>query len=85
MALSEKRTQIYLPDSLFGHLKKEARSERKSVAQVIREAIEMYLEQRRLKKVDWEGDPMNKIIGLGEGDADLAAQHDKYLYGDKAA
>ena len=81
MAISEHRTQIYLPQTLFLHLQKEARLEKKSVAQAIREAIEIYLEQRSVKKVDWRNDPFNKMVGKVEGDTDLAAHHDNYLYG----
>jgi hypothetical protein len=81
MALSEKRTQIYLSMSMFGSLKKEARSEKKSIAHVIREAIESHLEERRIRKIDWEHDPLNKIMGKGTGPSDLSVNHDHYLYG----
>ncbi len=81
MSLAEKRTQIYLPLDLFGSLRKEARLEKKSIAQVIREAIAIYLDQRKIQKIDWEKDPFTKIVGQGEADPDLAAHHDKYLYG----
>ena len=82
MALSEKRTQIYLPLQMFGALKKEARAEKKSIAQVIREAIVHYLEERRARSIDWKNDPMTKGIGSIHGpDSDLSINHDHYLYG----
>ena len=82
MALSEKRTQIYLSMNMFGVLKKEARAEKKSIAQVIREAIESHLEERRLLKIDWKNDSILNIIGAGkEHVADASVNHDHYLYG----
>ena len=83
MALSEKRTQIYLSLQMFGALKKEARAEKKPIAQVIREAIGNYLEERRVRKIDWKNDPLTKGIGSIHGsDTDLSINHDKYLYGE---
>jgi hypothetical protein len=82
MAVSEKRTQIYLPQRTFGALRKEARAERKSSAQVIREAIENYLEEKRIRKIDWDRDPITQGIGsLGGPDTDLSSRHDEHLYG----
>jgi len=82
MAISEKRTQIYLPFEIFGALKKEARAEKKSIAQVIREAIVNYLEERRVRKIDWKNDPITKMIGKGHAEVnDLSINHDHYLYG----
>ena len=81
MAISEKKAQIYLPLRLFGALKKEAAVEKKSIAHVIREAIAAHLEERRRRKVDWEKDPLNSIIGLGNPAVhDAAAHHDQHLY-----
>ena len=82
MAISEKRTQIYLPLQMFGALKKEARAEKKPIAQVIREAIQNYLEERRVRKIDWKNDPVTQGIGSIVADADLSVHHDKYLYGE---
>ncbi len=81
MAISEKRTQIYLPYTLFGDLRKEARLEKKSIAQTIREAIQIYLEERKVQKMDWKNDSLNRIVGRGKADKDLAANHDRYIYG----
>ena len=55
--------------------------EKKSIAQAIREAIEAYLEQRKVQKMDWRNDPLNRIVGQGKSDSDLAANHDRYIYG----
>ncbi len=81
MALSEIRTQIYLPKDLFGNLKKHAQQGKKSVAQVIREAIGAFLEERARPAVRWSNDPITRSIGMVKGDTDLAENHDKYLYG----
>jgi hypothetical protein len=82
MALSEIKTQIYLPKSLFGNLKKHARKDKKSVAQVIRDAIGAFLEEHAQPHVDWKTDPISRSIGMAKGgDRDLSTRHDKYLYG----
>lgn len=81
MAISEKRMQIYLPKNTYGVLRKEARLESKSIAQVIREAINEYMEHHRVKTMKWETDTFNKIIGAGKGDPDLSVHHDQYIYG----
>ena len=81
MALSEVRTQIYLPKSLFGSLKKHAKQGKKSVAHVIREAIGSFLEDHARPAVQWSKDPISRSIGIARADADLSENHDKYLYG----
>jgi len=81
VALSEIRAQIYLPKVLFGNLKKHARQGKKSVAQVIREAIGAFLEERARPAVQWTKDPITRSIGTAKGDPDLSENHDQYLYG----
>jgi len=81
MALSEIRTQIYLPKELFGHLKKYARHGKKSIAHVIREAIGVFLEEHARRPINWKNDPITRSIGTAKSDADLSEHHDKYLYG----
>jgi len=81
--VSEKRTQVYFPDEVYRKIQKHARAEDKSSAQVIREAVEKYLEEKT-GEVDWDNDPLLLSVGLVEdGPGDLSANHDDYLYGGK--
>lgn len=79
--VSEKRTQVYFPMETYRKIEKRAREESKSSAQVIREAVESFLEQ---KQVDWDNDPFFKAVGIFESESgNLSEKHDKYLYGKK--
>jgi hypothetical protein len=80
-SVAEKRTQVYFPERLYREVRKRAKAESKSVAAVVREAVERHLEE---KKVDWENDPFFKAAGFFKSDAgDLSLNHDHYLYGVK--
>lgn len=85
MKVSEKRTQIYLRLDMFKALEQESRQEKKSIAEIIRQAVQSHLEERqsrRLRELDWQNDPLTKIAGMvHDGPADLSANHDHYLYG----
>ena len=79
MPVSEKRTQIYFPMEVYRKIERKARDESRSVASIIREAVERYLME--YEPEDWDNDPFFEIVGLGESDrGDLAENHDKYLY-----
>ncbi len=76
------RTQLYLEDNQFEYLKNLARSEKKSIAQIIRD----WIEEKRQKKMakNYEKDSFWKICGLfNSGKPDMAQNFDDYLYGDK--
>ncbi len=77
--LSEKRTQIYFPIELYRKIIKMAKEESRSMASIIREAVENYLEER--KNIDWNNDPFFKTVGIMEsGTSNLSKNHDRYLY-----
>lgn len=77
--VSEKRTQVYFPEKLYRDVQKRAKEESKSVAAVVREAVEKYLSDR---EIDWENDPIFKAVGFIKSDvSDLSENHDLYLYG----
>jgi predicted DNA-binding protein len=76
-------TNIRLPEELLKNLKYRAIEEKKSVNQLIREAIEMSLavapESGGLEK-----DPLEDVIGIARsGIKDASSKHDRYLYGRK--
>lgn len=78
-SVAEKRTQVYFPEKLYRDVKKRAKAESKSLAAVVREAVEKHLEE---KEIDWENDPIFKAAGIVKsGVRDLAVNHDHYLYG----
>lgn len=77
-----RRTQLYLEESQYQFLKDLARSEGKSIAQIIREWVDERRQGRILKK--YLKDPLWKLRGLGaSGQSDIAKNFDKYLYGKK--
>jgi len=76
-------TNIRLPEEVLKELKYRAIEEKKSVNQLVREAIEIYLsidEQTEGARTD----PFEKIIGsVRSGVKDGSVKHDEYLYGKK--
>ncbi len=73
MAILKK--QVYITVELDARLKRLARQTGRSESEVVREALAAY--------VTTADDPFDAIIGLdaAEGPDDLAANHDRYLYG----
>lgn len=81
--LSEKRTQVYFPISVYKSIERKAKERAKSSAAIIREAVEKYLSE---ENIDWEKDPILKAVGIMEStEGDLSERHDNYLYGKKEA
>ena len=75
-----QRTQIYIEEEQIHQLKIEARKEHMAVSELIRMAIDRFL-QAREKRLDWNKDPLSKAIGkikLNVSDASL--RHNEYLY-----
>jgi predicted DNA-binding protein len=80
MSVAEKRTQIYFPMELYRKIEKISKDESKSVASIVRNAVEQYLKKR--EEIDWHNDPFFNIVGIGDsGKENLAEDHDVYLYG----
>jgi len=76
-----KRTQILLEDSQYLQLKDEVSATGKSLSEILRNSIASHLKER-------EHDPLFDMIGAVQAKkdpapADLGAQHDTYLYGEK--
>ncbi len=80
------RTQIYLTEKQREKIQRLAELQHKTMAQVIREAVEEYVIQRmdieNLRKASVNPtDPLWDIIGLGDsGIADGSIHHDRYIY-----
>lgn len=76
-------TNIRLPEELLKVLKYKAIEEKKSMNQLIREAIEQSLGVAR-HAGDRGEDPFEKVIGsVRSGIRDGSLRHDHYLYGKK--
>ena len=76
-------TNIRLPEDLLRTLKYRAIEEKKSVNQLIREAIEMSLAVAP-QSGEQEKDPFEDVIGIARsGIKDASSKHDRYLYGRK--
>jgi metal-responsive CopG/Arc/MetJ family transcriptional regulator len=76
-------TNIRLPEDLLRTLKYRAIEEKKSVNQIIREAIEMSLAAASQSE-ERQKDPLEDVIGLARsGIKDASSKHDRYLYGRK--
>jgi len=76
-------TNIRLPEDLLKALKYKAIEEKKSMNQVIREAIEMSLASAPSSNKS-EKDSFEDVIGIvRSGTKDASSRHDHYLYGKK--
>ncbi len=72
---------MYFPQELYQKLQKRAKAESRSVASIVREAVEKYLNE---KEVVWEKDPLFSLEGILDSElTDLVENHDRYLYGEK--
>lgn len=76
-------TNIRLPEEDLKELKYKAIEERKSVNQLVREAIGMYLSRQKQPELPVK-DEFEKVIGCASsGIKDGSVKHDLYLYGRK--
>ena len=76
-------TNIRLPEDLLKALKYRAIEEKKSVNQIIREAIEISLAAAPQPE-EREKDPFEDVIGIARsGIKDASSKYDRYLYGRK--
>jgi metal-responsive CopG/Arc/MetJ family transcriptional regulator len=76
-------TNIRLPEDLLKALKYRSIEEKKSVNQIIREAIQMSLAAAPQPE-ERERDPFEDVIGIARsGIKDASSKHDCYLYGGK--
>jgi predicted DNA-binding protein len=76
-------TNIRLPEEMLKALKYRAIEEKKSMNQLVREAIAVFLNRGAESKIP-EKDPLEEVIGIGRsGIKDGSSKHDQYLYGEK--
>ena len=77
MYVHMKRLTVELDEGDYAYLRERASREGRSVVSLLREAVTRL---RRDGVADPGADPMY-LVGSFEGPADLAEQHDDYLYG----
>ncbi|HEX8948152.1 MAG TPA: CopG family transcriptional regulator [Dissulfurispiraceae bacterium] len=76
-------TNIRLPEDLLKALKYRAIEEKKSVNQLIREAVEGFLGVTPAAEPGGK-DPFDAVVGMASsGTKDGSVKHDHYLYGKK--
>ena len=70
-----KRTTIFAEEELYKEIKDISNEENRSVAEIIREAMENYIKQKRLTK------KRLSFIGIGNsGRKDIAENHEELLW-----
>jgi 16S rRNA U516 pseudouridylate synthase RsuA-like enzyme len=74
------RTQIQLTEGQAKTLKRLAKKQQRSVAELIRRSIDLYLAQRGELPLDQQYERALALAGkYRSGDADLGRNHDHYL------
>jgi hypothetical protein len=74
------RTQIQLTEGQAKTLKRLAKQQRRSVAELIRQSIDLYLANQGELPLDRQYERAAAVVGkYRSGDADLGRNHDRYL------
>jgi 16S rRNA U516 pseudouridylate synthase RsuA-like enzyme len=74
------RTQIQLTEGQARTLKRLARQQQLSVAELIRQSVDLYLANRGELPLDQQYERAMAVVGkYRSGDADLGRNHDRYL------
>lgn len=75
-----KRTQMYFPEDVLRELKKRAKENRTTIAEIVRNAVSGFIKQG--EKKNWTNDTLWDMVGSSSSrEGDLSVGHDKYLYG----
>lgn len=70
-----RRTTIFADDSLIREIKEISKEENRSVAEIVREAMQNYIKQKRYKKKKLS------FIGIGDsGMRNIAERHEELLW-----
>ena len=75
------RKQVYLTAELDERLRREAKRQRRTEAEILREALAAQLNASHPSKLDATEDPLWKLVGIAESrEADLSERVDEVLY-----
>lgn len=80
--VTQKRTQLYLPASLYKKLKEKVKEDNISLAEFIRRLLVKELEYEKLtdaKEKDKAWNIFLQAAGIGKGPKNLAREHDEYF------
>lgn len=80
--VTQSRTQLYLPASLYKKLKNKVKEENISLAEFIRRLLAKELNyevSENVQKKDKAWAIFLKAAGIGKGSKDLSYKHDKYF------
>jgi metal-responsive CopG/Arc/MetJ family transcriptional regulator len=70
-----RRTTIFADDGLINEIKEISKEENRSVAEIVREAMQNYIKQKRYKKKKLS------FIGIGDsGRKNIAERHEELLW-----
>ena len=76
------RKQVYLTAELDERLRREAKRQRRTEAEILREALAAQLNAAHPSKLDASEDALWKLVGIGSSkDSDLSERVDEVLYG----
>lgn len=76
------RTSFNLPNSLHQRLHLVARSQQKSVSDLVRELLEQSLSKQEAQRLDQAYDALRQVQGIAKGNLpDASARVDDLLYG----
>jgi hypothetical protein len=79
------RKQVYLTPELDERLRAEAKRQRRTEAEILREALAAQLNAARASAQDASQDPLWQLVGLaGSEETDLSERVDEVLYGSPA-
>ena len=76
--VTDYRTQLYLPASLYKKIKEKSRQQDISMSKYIRAVLSQELNVSKSKK-DKAWDTFIKAAGIGKGPKDLSYKHDDYF------
>jgi hypothetical protein len=82
--MATKRFTLELSVDQYDFLRKEALAMQTTVVGFIRQLIENHRNRPLRKTRHYESDPLGGRQGSFDGPADLAENHDRYLYGKKS-
>jgi hypothetical protein len=82
--MATKRFTLELPMDQYEFLRKEAGAMRTTIVGLIRKLIEGHRNNLIKEARQYDSDPLYSRKGSFDGPADLAENHDRYLYGKRA-
>jgi len=79
------RKQVYLTAELDERLRREAKRQRRTEAEILREALAAQLNAAHPSNLDASEDALWQLVGIGSSkDTDLSERVDEVLYGSAA-